>query len=70
MSSNNDLDPWFSMIPQSTIHKLIDPAATHIGKGLGGIASIISNPLVKLGIVSDVNLKNFEQKIHKKNYRY
>ncbi|MFW5411574.1 DUF4393 domain-containing protein [Aerococcus urinaeequi] len=64
--NNNELDPWFNMIPNSALEELANPIAHEIGQGLGGIASFILNPARKLGIVSRKNLEEFEEKIYYK----
>lgn len=65
--TENALDPWFNKLPQSTIEKMLNPIAEPIGKGLGGVVSIIMNPFTKLGIISQQNINNFENKIKEKN---
>lgn len=65
--SENDLNPWFEMVPQNTIGKLLDPIADPLGRGIGGVASFIMNPFMKLGIINKYNMENFEKKIMKKN---
>ena len=65
--SVNDLNPWFEMVPQSTVGKLLDPIADPLGKGIGGVASFIMNPFMKLGIINKYNMENFEKKIMEKN---
>ena len=54
--SENDLNPWFEMVPQSTVGKLLDPIADPLGKGIGGVASFIMNPFMKLGIINKYNI--------------
>jgi len=65
--SIDNLDPWFNAIPSSALERLLNPIAEPIGKGLGGVASFIMNPLMKLGIISEQNMNNFEKKIQEKN---
>lgn len=64
--NNNELDPWFNMIPNSALEELANPIAHEVGQGLGGIASLIFNPARKLGIISRKNLEDFEEKIYSK----
>lgn len=64
--NNNELDPWFNMIPNSALEELANPIAHEIGQGLGGIASLIFNPARKLGIISRKNIEDFEEKIYSK----
>lgn len=65
--SENELNPWFEMVPQTTVGKLLDPIADPLGKGIGGVASFIMNPFMKLGIINKYNMDNFERKIMEKN---
>lgn len=65
--TEEDLNPWFEMVPQNTISKLLDPIVDPLGKGIGGVASFIMNPLMKLGVINKYNMENFERKIMEKN---
>jgi hypothetical protein len=59
--------PWFYPVPESTVEKLLNPIAEPIGQGIGGLASIIMNPMMKLGVISKHNMENFDRKIMEKN---
>lgn len=59
--------PWFSQLPIEPMNNLLNPASEQIGKGIGGLASFIMNPFVKMGIISRHNLENFEAKMIEKN---
>lgn len=67
MTESDNMDTWLNMLPQSSAEKLLNPTADKLGKGFGGIASFIANPFIKLGIVSDINVKNFEKRMLEKN---
>lgn len=66
MTSDNK-SPWFYPIPKSTIENLLNPTASAVGDGFGGLASFIMNPLMKLGVINQHNLENFEKKMIEKN---
>lgn len=63
----NTKGPWFYPIPESTVEKLINPIAEPIGEGLGGLASFIMNPMMKLGVISKHNMERFDKKVIEKN---
>lgn len=62
-----DNSPWFFPIPKSTVEKTLNPIAEPLGKGVGGLVSIMMNPLMKLGVISEHNMDKFEKKIIEKN---
>lgn len=57
---------WFSALPNSAKESLVGPSAETLGKGLNGIASVFANPFIKLGMISEKNIKDFEKKIYSK----
>ncbi|EMF0608346.1 TPA: Abi-alpha family protein [Enterococcus faecium] len=65
----SDLDPWFNKVPQSTLEKLLNPIAEPIGKGFGGVVSYVMIPFMKLGVISEAKMTNFESKVDTKNSR-
>lgn len=57
---------WFAALPESAKESLVGPSAETLGKGINGIASVFANPFIKLGMISEKNIKDYEEKIYSK----
>lgn len=54
---------FISGLPQSTVEKLLNPAAQEIGDALGNIFHIVFSPLTKMRILSDKSVDDFKRQI-------
>ncbi|MFR3686237.1 MAG: DUF4393 domain-containing protein [Enterococcus sp.] len=57
---------WFAALPEEAKKSMVLPASETIGRGLNGIVSAFANPFIKLGMISEHNLKNYETKLYAK----
>ncbi|WP_414842127.1 DUF4393 domain-containing protein [Enterococcus saccharolyticus] len=57
---------WFASLPESVKENLVGPASQTAGKGLNGIVTVFANPLIKLGMLADKDIKDYEKKLYSK----
>ena len=57
------MDDFINGLPQSTVEKLLNPAAQEIGDALGNVFHIVFSPLTKLRILSDKKVEDFKRRI-------
>ncbi|MFL2081040.1 DUF4393 domain-containing protein [Latilactobacillus sakei] len=62
----NSIDALSKAIPESTKEQLLNPTANNIGKSIGGISRFLLTPLLKLDIITQKNLYDFESEIYAK----
>lgn len=55
------------LIPESTKEELLNPSAKLVGQALSGVLHFFLDPLVKLNVVRNQEIQDFEQKIISKN---
>lgn len=55
------------LIPESTKEEVLNPSANLIGEACRGVLHLVLDPLVKLNIIRNKSLKDFEEKINTKN---
>lgn len=55
------------IIPESTKEEALNPSANLIGQAVRGVLHLALDPLVKLNIVRNQSLKDFEEQIQNKN---
>lgn len=54
-------------IPNTTKEALLNPTAINIGKSVGGISRLFLMPFLKMNIITQKNLEDFEKEIYKKS---
>lgn len=55
------------LIPESTKEELLNPSANLVGQAVRGALHVVLDPFVRLNIVREKALKDFEEKVHSKN---
>ena len=57
---------WFASLPESAKENLVGPASQTLGKGINGIVTVFANPLIKLGMLANKDIEDYENKIYSK----
>lgn len=56
----------YNSVPDDTKKALLNPSATAVGEGIGGILLFLCSPFIKLGIYSTGNIESYRKKIESK----